>query len=189
MEEETLKEANEEENKQDDANQCDKDEPEIESLKQKIEELETKASDFEEKYLRAYAESENIRKRADKERRDIIRFANKELLNNLLSFMDNFDRALQSVEEEDEMKNNEFYKGIELISKSFSSFLDTNSVEEIKSLGEEFDPNIHEALSAIDSPDVKTDTVVQVYAKGYTLNGELLRAAKVIIGKPISEKQ
>jgi len=189
MEEETLKEENEETSTPDECHQCnEKEESEIETLKKQIEELEIKASDFEEKYLRAYAESENIRKRADKDRRDIMRFANKDLLSNLLSFMDNFDRALESAEEDEEMKNNEFYKGIELISKSFSSFLDSNSVEELKSLGEEFDPNIHEALSVIDSPDVETDTVVQVYAKGYTLNGELLRTAKVIIGKPITEK-
>ena len=134
--------------------------------------------------MRAMAETENIRKRAAKEKIDTIKRANKDLLLSLLNFMDNFERAIKAGEHNNDIQNSEYYKGIELIHKQFIDFIHDNGVEEIECLGEEFNPNLHEALTVIEVPDCEHEKIVEVYAKGYKLNDELLRTAKVIVGKP-----
>lgn len=151
----------------------------------KIEELENQNAELKDKYMRAMAETENIRKRAAKEKIDIIKRANKDLLLSLLNFMDNFERAIKAGENNPDIQNSEYYKGIELIHKQFIDFIHDNGVEEIECLGGEFDPNMHEALTMVEIPDCENEKIVEVYAKGYKLNDELLRTAKVIVGKPI----
>lgn len=151
----------------------------------KIEELENQNVELKDKYMRAMAETENIRKRAAKEKIDIIKRANKDLLLSLLNFMDNFERAIKAGENNPDIQNSEYYKGIELIHKQFIDFIHDNGVEEIDCLGGEFDPNMHEALTMVEIPDCENEKIVEVYAKGYKLNDELLRTAKVIVGKPI----
>ena len=159
-------------------------EDEISILKKRIEELENEVSDMKDKYMRAMAEAENIRKRTAKEKADGIKRANKGLLLSLINFMDNFERALKSFDNDETIKGSEYYKGVELIHKQFIDFLTDNGVSEIEALGEEFDPNLHEALTMIEVADIDKEQVVEVYAKGYKLNDELLRTAKVVVGKP-----
>ena len=159
-------------------------EDEISILKKRIEELENEVSDMKDKYMRAMAEAENIRKRTAKEKADGIKRANKGLLLSLINFMDNFERALKSFDNDETIKGSEYYKGVELIHKQFIDFLTDNGVTEIEALGEEFDPNVHEALTMLEVPDIDKEQVVEVYAKGYKLNDELLRTAKVVVGKP-----
>lgn len=170
-------------NNKENVNEDNKDNEENE-LNKKIEELENQNADLKDKYMRAMAETENIRKRAAKEKIDTIRRANKDLLLSLLNFMDNFERAIKAGENNNDIQNSEYYKGIELIHKQFIDFIHDNGVEEIECLGEEFNPNLHEALTVIEIPDCEHEKIVEVYAKGYKLNDELLRTAKVIVGKP-----
>ena len=181
--EEELK--NNKENKENDneENKNDSDNKENE-LNKKIEELENQNSDLKDKYMRAMAEMENVRKRAAKEKIETIKRANKDLLLSLLNFMDNFERAIKAGENNNDIQNSEYYKGIELIHKQFIDFIHDNGVEEIECLGEEFNPNLHEALTMVEIPDCEHEKIVEVYAKGYKLNDELLRTAKVIVGKP-----
>lgn len=157
-----------------------------EDLEAKIRDLENQVFELKDKYIRAVAESDNIRKRADKEKKDTIKFANKFLLISLLGFMDDFERALKSGEGNKDIENSDFYKGIILIHKAFKDFMNDHGVSEIEALDKDFDPNIHEALSMIELPDSNSEKVVEVCAKGYKLNDDLLRTAKVIIGKPSS---
>lgn len=159
-------------------------EDEVALLKKRIEELEKESADIKNKYMYAMAEAENIRKRTAKEKIDGIKRANKGLLLSLLTFMDNFERALKAGEQDANVQGTEYYKGIELIHKQFIDFMHDNGVTEIESLGEEFDPNVHEALTMVEVPDIDKEQVVEVYAKGYKLNDELLRTAKVVVGKP-----
>ena len=159
-------------------------EDEVALLKKRIEELEKESADMKNKYMYAMAEAENIRKRTAKEKIDGIKRANKGLLLSLLTFMDNFERALKAGEQDANVQGTEYYKGIELIHKQFIDFMHDNGVTEIESLGEEFDPNVHEALTMVEVPDIDKEQVVEVYAKGYKLNDELLRTAKVVVGKP-----
>lgn len=175
--EEELK--NDKENANEDNNKNEENE-----LNKKIEELENQNVDLKDKYMRAMAETENIRKRAAKEKIDTIKRANKDLLLSLLNFMDNFERAIKAGENNNDIQNSEYYKGIELIHKQFIDFIHDNGVEEIECLGEEFNPNLHEALTVIEVPDCEHEKIVEVYAKGYKLNDELLRTAKVIVGRP-----
>ena len=170
-------------NNKENVNEDNKDNEENE-LNKKIEELENQNADLKDKYMRAGAEMENIRKRAAKEKIDTIKRANKDLLLSLLNFMDNFERAIKAGENNNDIQNSEYYKGIELIHKQFIDFIHDNGVEEIECLGEEFNPNLHEALTVIEVPDCEHEKIVEVYAKGYKLNDELLRTAKVIVGKP-----
>lgn len=155
----------------------------------KIEELENQNAELKDKYMRAMAETENIRKRAAKEKIETIKRANKDLLLSLLNFMDNFERAIKAGESNPDIQNSEYYKGIELIHKQFIDFIHDNGVEEIECLGGEFDPNMHEALTMVEIPDCENEKIVEVYAKGYKLNDELLRTAKVIVGKPLKTKE
>ncbi|MEI0611911.1 nucleotide exchange factor GrpE [Brachyspira pilosicoli] len=164
-------------------------EDEISILKKRVEELENEVSDMKDKYMRAMAEAENIRKRTAKEKADGIKRANKGLLLSLINFMDNFERALKSFDNDETIKGSEYYKGVELIHKQFIDFLTDNGVSEIEALGEEFDPNLHEALTMLEVPDIDKEQVVEVYAKGYKLNDELLRTAKVVVGKPKKAEQ
>lgn len=164
-------------------------EDEITALKKRIEELENESADMKNKYMYAMAEAENIIKRTAKEKADSIKRANKGLLLSLLTFMDNFERALKAGEQDSNVQGSEYYKGIELIHKQFIDFMHDNGVSEIESLGEEFDPNVHEALTMIEVPDIDKEKVVEVYAKGYKLNDELLRTAKVVVGKPAATKE
>lgn len=172
-----------------DNNNEDNDELNKNEFNKKIEELENQNAEMKDKYMRAMAEAENIRKRAAKEKIDIIKRANKDLLLSLLNFMDNFERAIKEGEKNTDIQNSEYYKGIELIHKQFIDFIHDNGVSEIECLGEEFDPNLHEALTMVEIPDCEHEKIVEVYAKGYKLNEELLRTAKVIVGKPIAAKE
>lgn len=183
-------EANEVNDEQKEACECsENNEDEISILKKRVEELENEVSDMKDKYMRAMAEAENIRKRTAKEKADGIKRANKGLLLSLINFMDNFERALKSFDNDETIKGSEYYKGVELIHKQFIDFLTDNGVSEIEALGEEFDPNLHEALTMLEVPDIDKEQVVEVYAKGYKLNDELLRTAKVVVGKPKKAEQ
>ena len=124
-------------NNKENANEDNKNNEENE-LNKKIEELENQNADLKDKYMRAVAEMENIRKRAAKEKIDTIKRANKDLLLSLLNFMDNFERAIKAGENNNDIQNSEYYKGIELIHKQFIDFIHDNGVEEIECLGEEF---------------------------------------------------
>ena len=157
---------------------------EIDNYKKRIEELENEVSDMKNKYMYAMAEAENIRKRTTKDKIDSVKRANKNLLLSLLTFMDSFEGALKAYEQNTDIQNSEYYNGIKLIHKQFIDFMHDNGVSEIESLGEEFDPNVHEALTMMEIDDIDKEKVIEVYAKGYKLNDELLRTAKVVVGKP-----
>lgn len=157
---------------------------EIDELKKRIEDLEKESFDFKDKYMRAMAEVENIRKRALKEKQETTKRANRNLLLSLLNFMDNFERAVKAAIGDSNIENSEYYQGIKLIHKQFIDFITEQGITEIEALDQDFDPNVHEALTMIEKPDITTEKVIEVYAKGYKLNDELLRTAKVVVAKP-----
>lgn len=159
----------------------------ITTLEKRIEELEKELADNKDKFIRAHAEMENIRKRAEKDKVDTIKRANKNLLLSLLGFLDNFERAIKEGSKNTDIQGSEYFKGIELIHKQFIDFISDNGITEIEALDCEFDPNVHEALTMIEVPNLDMEKVVEVYAKGYKLNDELLRTAKVVVGKPANK--
>ena len=143
---------------------------------------EEKLAELQDRYLRLSAEYDNFRKRTLKEKIDLQKRANENLLQAILPVADDFDRAMQSM---DEAKDIEAVKeGMKLISGKFSAFLNQQGVKEIKAVNKEFDTDLHEAITKIPAPSKKLKgKVVDVVQKGYFLNDKVLRFSKVIIGE------
>lgn len=135
--------------------------------------------DFRDRYLRTLADFENFRKRSEREKDDFKRYALVGVIRDLLPVIDNFERALEHAEEDDE-----FHKGVALIYKQLFDVLQRNGLKPIGESGVRFDPNIHEAVVREEDPSVPSHTVVAVLQKGYFLYDRLLRPAlvKVAVG-------
>ncbi len=164
-----------------------------EDLKKKIEELEKKnkelskksseRDEYHDKYLRTLAEYDNAKKRMERDIRDFVTFANKKIIIELLPIVDSFDRAREAAKQH---KNGAvFSEGLELILKQLHKSLEDNGVEKIKTIGEIFDPHIHEAIQAVQTDKYQEDIVAEEISTGYLLNGKLIRAAKVKISQGI----
>jgi molecular chaperone GrpE len=142
----------------------------------KVEELE----DLNNRFVRLQADFANYKRRAEKERESIYVYATEELMKQLLSVIDNFERALSSNEVN---KDDGFYKGIEMVYTQFMDILKKNGLEEIKALGEKFDPNLHHGIAQEESNEHEEDTVIDVYQKGYKLKDKVIRPSMVKISK------
>ena len=143
---------------------------------------EEKLAELQDRYLRLSAEYDNFRKRTLKEKIDLQKSANERLLETLLPVADDFDRALQVVDEAKEIEA--VKEGLILISGKFNGFLTQQGVKEIEAVKKEFDTDLHEAITKIPAPSKKLKgKVVEVIQKGYYLNEKVLRYAKVVIGE------
>ena len=136
-------------------------------------------------FLREKAELENFKKRLTKEKEDFVQFANERLLKELVQIEDNMERAMSAPNATLESLK----EGIEMIQKQFATFLKNQKVEPIEALEKPFDPNLHEVLNQQESDEHEENTVIQEYSKGYTLNGRILRSAKVVISKKPSKEE
>jgi molecular chaperone GrpE len=149
---------------------------EIESLKQEI-------SDLNDQYLRKQADMDNFRKRLLREKEDGIAYANKQLLEDLITIIDNFERAIQSSESAKDFES--FHDGIVMIEKEFVGMLERKwHLTRFESVGEEFDPMKHEAMMMEDSSEHDVQVVLQDFQKGYMLKDQVIRAAKVKVANP-----
>ena len=151
-----------------------------EQLKKKDVELVEQKSDF----LREKADLENFRKRLVKEKTDAVQFANERLLKELVEIDDNMNRALNTPNTSLESLK----EGVEMIQKQFATFLKNQKVEPVEAIGKPFDPSLHEVMTQLESEDHEENTVIQEYSTGYTLNGRILRSAKVVISKKPAEE-
>ena len=152
---------------------------EIEDLRKKIEETEKEAMANFDKYLRSVAELDNYKKRAIKEKADIIKYGKEELVKDILPFMDSLDRAL----EHDTGDIQVFKDGIALIQDQLLCCLKKHGVERIETAGADFDPNFHEALMQVESDQHEDNKIVNEMEKGYLLNGRLVRPSRVCVCK------
>ena len=151
-----------------------------EQLKKKDAELIEQKGDF----LREKADLENFRKRLVKDKADAVQFANERLLKELVQIDDNMNRAMNTPNTTLETLR----EGVEMIQKQFNTFLKNQKVEPIEAMGKIFDPSLHEVMTQMESEEHDEDTVLQEYSKGFTLNGRILRSAKVVTSKkPIKE--
>lgn len=165
-----------------DQDQKEEGEEEIEEEPKKESTAEEKLAELQDRYLRLSAEYDNFRKRTLKEKIDLQKSANAQLLEAVLPVADDFDRAMQSV---DEARDIEAVKeGMKLISDKFYSFLKQQGVKEIEAVNKEFDTDLHEAITKIPATSKKQKgRVVDVIQKGYFLNDRVLRFSKVVIGE------
>jgi molecular chaperone GrpE len=143
---------------------------------------EEKLAELQDRYLRLSAEYDNFRKRTLKEKIDLQKSANENLLEAILPVADDFDRAMQSLD--DAIDIEAVKEGMKLISGKFSAFLNQQGVKEIEAAKKEFDTDLHEAITKIPAPSKKLKgKVVDVVQKGYFLNEKVLRFSKVVIGE------
>ena len=160
---------------------------ELELFKKKYSSLEKEAQEWKNKYLYNLADYDNLRKRTRKELEDGIRYANEKFLLELLKVVDNYERAIKSFEDSDDI--NAIKEGIEMIHKSFVDFLKKEGVVAFSSKGAKFDPNRHEAFTVVETDDSPPETVVDEFEKGYIYKNKILRPAKVAVSKEKSEKK
>jgi len=144
--------------------------------------FEDKFKELNNKYLRLSAEFDNYRKRSLKEKMDLIKSAGEDILINILPVMDNFERALKSLN--DNKDENSAKEGIELIYNNFSDFLKQRGVQEIEAIGKELDTDFHEAITKIPAQEEdQKGKIIDTIEKGYSLHGKVIRFAKVVIGE------
>jgi molecular chaperone GrpE len=145
----------------------------------RLKEKEKEAADNYDKYVRAVAELENYKKRAVKERTDAIMYGQERLLRDLLPMVDSLERACG---QECTVQNlNAFQEGIKLIRDQLLSRLEQHGVKGMSAQGEDFDPNLHEAMLQVETEEHEENKVVEEFEKGYTLHGRLLRPARVSV--------
>lgn len=147
----------------------------------KITELQSKIDELNDKYLRLYSEFDNFRKRTAKEKIELIQSASENAFKIMLPIVDDFDRAIKSNSDITDVKV--ISDGVNLIYNKFKSTLSQKGLEEMKSIGEPFNTDLHEAITNVPAPseDLK-GKVIEELEKGYMLNGKVIRFAKVVIG-------
>ena len=160
--------------------QADQSEPSEEQGGNQIEELQQKLSTLGEQLLREQAEMQNVRRRAQRDIESAHKYALEKFATELLSVVDNLERAIDAIDEDDESQKS-VAEGLELTLKSFSEVLAKYNVEAVEPQGQPFDADLHQAVSTVPNKDVKPNTVINVFQKGYTLNGRLIRPAMVVV--------
>ena len=152
-----------------------------ENILDPLEEATKEAEHWKDLAARNQAELDNYRKRMAREKSDAIKFANGSLLSELLPVIDSFQMGLSAAINED--PDSIISKGMEMVQKQLEEFFSSQGAVAISSVGKEFDPNLHEAISQESSDEVPNGHIITEIRKGYTLNDRLLRAANVIVSK------
>jgi molecular chaperone GrpE len=171
---------NENDNKPDETKEANTKEPtpEVEPKKEEI--------DFKAKYFYIAAEMDNYRKRMDREKENLIKYGNERVLTDLLQVADNFERTIDMLKPDQDPKMKNVVTGLDMVKKQFIDALSKHGLTPVDSIGKDFDPNFHEAVSQEYAEGKKPNEVIKEFQKGYTLNGRLVRAAKVVVA---SDKQ
>lgn len=154
---------------------------EIDLKDQKINELQQLADENEEKYLRLYAEFENYKRRIQKENEINKTYQAQRVLTDILPAIDNIERALQIEGDDETFKS--LQKGVQMVHESLINALKDNGLEVIKTEGEAFDPNIHQAVVQDDNPDFESGEITQELQKGYKLKDRVLRPSMVKVNQ------
>ena len=136
--------------------------------------LAAEKAELDDRLRRAWAEFENARRRAERERSDFLQFASMDLVRNLLPILDDFERALKA-----ESADKEHARGVELIYQRFFDTLQKMGLEPIETEGRQFDPNQHEAVQRVHSEEFDDQAIVEELQRGYNFKGKLLRPAWV----------
>ncbi|HOV40259.1 MAG TPA: nucleotide exchange factor GrpE [Oscillospiraceae bacterium] len=144
-----------------------------------IEELQKELNETKDRFLRILAEYDNYRKRTAKEKTEAYSDAAAKVISEFLSVIDNFERALAVQTSDESFKN-----GMQMIFNQYCDILKKLGVEEIDALNKPFDPALHNAINQVEDENFEPNTVCQVFQKGYTLNGKVIRHAMVAVANP-----
>lgn len=143
---------------------------------------ETKYSELNDSYLRLNAEFDNYRKRTLKEKADLLKLGSERVLLDIISVVDDFDRALDNISKTEDIEA--VKEGVDLIYSKFRTFLTRHGVKEIETIGESFDTDKHEAITTVPAQtEDDKDKIVDSIQKGYTLDDKVIRYPKVIVAK------
>ncbi|MBE0434865.1 MAG: nucleotide exchange factor GrpE [Methylomicrobium sp.] len=154
----------------------------IEELSKKLEEAEQKATENWDKVLRIQAEMENLKRRTQKDLENAHKFALENFAKELLTVVDSLELGLQAAIG-DSPEVQKFREGSELTLKQFEAVFSKFNIEVVNPLGQPFDPELHQAMAMQPSADAEPNSVINVFQKGYVLNGRLLRPAMVVVAK------
>lgn len=149
------------------------------SLEAQVDELRRQLDDKQDRLLRALAEADNVRRRAQRDRDEFVKYANETLLRDLVPVLDNMDRALEAARSASGADG--VVAGVELIQRELLRVLERAGVTRYSAVGQPFDPTRHEAIARVVSAQAKPDTVVSETAPGYLLHGRILRPAMVAV--------
>lgn len=148
-----------------------------EALQREVELLRTR----NEQLMRIAADFENYKRRQEREREELGKFAGQQLITGLLPVIDNFERGLQTEPSPEDVHN--FVEGIRMIHRQFLDVLTKAGVQPIDAMGEPFNPEFHEAIMSEENPDVPDETVIGEFQRGYVMHGRLLRPSVVKVSK------
>ncbi|MGO2415038.1 MULTISPECIES: nucleotide exchange factor GrpE [Cobetia] len=157
------------------------DNPEAEMLAAQVEELEQAVQEAKDQALRAAADAQNSRRRAEQEAEKARKFALEKFIKEMLPVIDSLEKALESMSSDEAAQTH--IEGIEMTLKMQLDALVKSGVEQLDPHGEPFDPEYHQAVAMVPSPDAEPNSVIDVMQKGYTLNGRLVRPAMVAVSK------
>ncbi|TDR22414.1 nucleotide exchange factor GrpE [Marinicella litoralis] len=156
----------------------------IESLQAELDETKAKLAEKDDEVLRVVAEGMNLQKRLQRDLDNTRKFANDKIIKAMIPVMDSFDKALEVINDDNcEVSTEAMIEGTQNTQKIFAKVLQDNGIEIIDPVGETFDPEQHEAMSMVPSPDHEKNTIVNVFQKGYLLNGRVVRAAMVVVAQ------
>ena len=156
-------------------------ESELDGVRRELEDKIEEVRALNDKYLRLAAEFDNYKRRAQRDQSEGIRFANEKIFKDLLPIIDNLDRALKCGSEQ--TGNGGLLEGVELTYKQFLETLTKFGVRQVSSVGEIFDPAMHQAVAQVESETAKPNTVIEEFQKGYFLHERILRPAMVTVAK------
>lgn len=157
---------------------------EVDDLAERIQEAVSAAlAEQRDMVLRAQAEVQNMRRRCEADVEKAHKFALEKFSAELLTVVDNLERALNAVPDRNSEHVHALAEGVELTLKSFLEILNKFNVQQINPVGEPFDPQVHQAISMVVNPNVEPNTVLDVMQKGYTLHGRVIRPAMVVVSK------
>lgn len=154
---------------------------EVVTVEPKKEEVDWKA-----KYYYLAADMENARKRAERERENLLKYGSEKILGDLVDVVDNFERTVDMLKNDEDSKVKNIVIGLDMVKKQFLDSLGKHGLTQLEGLGKVFDPNFHEAVGQEYVEGKQPNEVVKEFQKGYVLNGRLVRAAKVVVA---SDKQ
>lgn len=152
-------------------------------LEAQIERLQSEVDAQKDKWLRSMAEMDNFRKRSRRELQSSLNLARAELLKQMLEVLDNFDRALDAFDQAEEPPSETFIKGVRLIQDQMLRVLRENGAKPVEAAGAAFDPNLHEAVSQIETDEVESQHVAHVIKEGWSLDDMVLRPAMVVVAR------
>jgi molecular chaperone GrpE len=139
--------------------------------------------DYKKKFYYVAAEMENMKKRFEREKENLLKFGNEKVLSSLIEVIDNLERTVSAIEGDKDEKVASIAQGIHMVRDLFLSSLKKFGLEQIEALDQMFDPNFHEAMAQQPAEGKEDNTVLMEYQKGYVLNGRLIRASKVVVVK------